>query len=77
LNEAYPGDSSTSYILQLKASWVKDDECFRAIDFFTDVMFDVMSLEARKLIFSIQVLQSNNALHCESGEIDHSPKRAS
>src|SRR5437667_931088 len=71
LNEAYPGDSTTSYFLQLKADWVKDDECFDAISFFTDVMFDVMSLEARKKIFSIQVVKKNDEFHCDSGEIIH------
>ncbi len=69
LKEAYPGDSSTSYIMQLKADWVKDDECFDAIAFFTEVMFDVMSLGARQRIFSIQVLRKNDELHCDSGEL--------
>lgn len=76
LNEAYPGDSSTSFFLQLKADWIKDDECFEAISFFTDIMFDVMSEEARRKIFSIQVFEKDDELHCDSGEITHVKKNA-
>lgn len=71
LNPAYPGDSSTSYFFQIKADWVEDDKCFGAIEFLTDVMFEVMSYEARIKIFSIQVLKKNDELHCDSGEITH------
>ncbi len=71
LKEAYPGDSSTSYFFQLKANWIKDDECFDAISFFTDIMFEVMNFEARKKIFSIQVFKKNDVLQCDSGEIIH------
>jgi hypothetical protein len=71
LNEAYPGDSSTSYFFDLKANWIQDDKCFEAIDFFTDVMFEVMSVEARTKIFSIRVFTSEDELHCDSGQILH------
>ncbi len=68
LKPAYPGDNSTSYILQLQAEWVKD--CFDAIDFFTTIMFETMSQNAREKIFSIQVFNSNDKLHCDSGQTD-------
>ncbi|MFZ7115333.1 MAG: hypothetical protein ACO1G9_08165 [Bacteroidota bacterium] len=77
LNEAYPGASNTSYFFDIKATWVKDDECFEAISFFTDVMFEAMSLEARQRIFSIRVFSSEDQLHCDSGEIKLGTSRAS
>lgn len=77
LNEAYPGDSSTSYFLDIKADWIEEGECFDAISFFTDVMFDIMTVEARRKIFSIRVFTNEEALHCDSGEISHVINKAS
>lgn len=77
LNEAYPGVSNTSYFFDIKADWVKDDECFEAISFFTDVMFEVMSIEARIKIFSIRVFSKQDQLHCDSGEVKLGTAKAS
>ncbi len=68
LKPAYPGDSSTSYILQIQAEWV--DDCFDAIDFFVTIMFDTLSEDARKKIFSIQVFKKEDKLHCDTGKKD-------
>ncbi len=76
LNEAYPGDSSTSYFFDLKANWIDEGDCFEAIDFFTDVMFHTMTEEARRKIFSIRVFTDQEELHCDSGEI-HQVQRKS
>jgi len=67
LYPAYPGDDATSYIFQIKAEWVED--CFDAIDFFTDIMFEKMTESARSKIFSIQVFMKDDVLHCDSGEM--------
>jgi hypothetical protein len=77
LNEAYPGDSNTSYFFDLKAEWIKVNHRFDAISFFTDVMFEVMSIEARKKVFSIRVYKKDDELQCESGEVTWVNRQAS
>jgi len=63
--EAFPGDNSTSFIVQVKAAWVDQMDCTDAIDFLFDTLWDTTDLELRKRIFSIQVLNSEDELHCE------------
>lgn len=69
LEEAYPGDASTSYIIQVKAPWVDDMFCSDAIDFLFDALWETTNEDLRKRIFSIQVLDSKDELHCESERV--------
>lgn len=64
VEEAFPGDISTSYIIQVKAAWVDDMYCSEAIDFLFDTLWETTSQEVRKKVFSIQVLDSKDELHC-------------
>jgi hypothetical protein len=64
--EAFPGDSSTSYIVQVKADWIDGTSCADAIDFLFDILWDTTEEEIRKKIFSIQVLNSKDVLHCSA-----------
>lgn len=64
LEEAYPGDISTSYIVKVKADWVDDMNCSEALDFLFDILWETTSEETRKKIFSIEVLDSVESLHC-------------
>lgn len=66
VEEAFPGDLSTSYIIQVKASWVDEMYCSEAIDFLFDILWETTDEEIRKKVFSIQVLDSNDELHCIS-----------
>ncbi len=66
LEEAFPGDISTSYIIQVKAAWVDEMYCYDAIDFLFDVLWETTNEETRKKIFSIQILDSKDELHCSS-----------
>lgn len=66
IEEAFPGDISTSFIIQVKAPWVDNMDCSGAIDFLFDTLWETTDEETRKKIFSIQVLDSGNALHCMS-----------
>lgn len=66
IDEAYPGDSSTSYILKVKASWVDDMDCSQAIEILTGFLWETVDLETRKSIFSIFIHDSNDDLHCLS-----------
>lgn len=66
LEEAFPGDISTSYIVQVKAPWVDGIDCWEAIDFLIDVLWETTKQETRKKVFSVQVLDSQDKLHCWS-----------
>jgi hypothetical protein len=66
VEEAFPGDISTSYIVQVKALWVEGMYCSQAIDFLFDTLWETTNEEVRKKVFSIQVLDSNDELHCWS-----------
>jgi hypothetical protein len=66
VEEAFPGDASTSYVIQVKAPWVDNMYCSDAIDFLFDRLWETTSEETRKKIFSIQVIDSKDKLHCWS-----------
>ncbi len=68
IDDAYPGDISTSYIVQVKANWIDQTDCSEAIDFLFDILWETTSEEVRKKIFSINVLDSRAELHCSSLE---------
>jgi hypothetical protein len=75
--EAYPGDISTSYIIQVKADWVEEMDCSDAIDFLFDTLWETSDENIRKNIFSIEVLDSNDQLHCwheNSAELENKNK---
>ena len=54
--EAYPGDISTSYIIQVKANWIELMDCSDAIDFLFDTLWETSDEDIRKYIFSIEVV---------------------
>jgi hypothetical protein len=64
IEEAFPGDNATSYIIQIKAPWVDGMYCSEAIDFLFDTLWETVNEEGRKSIFSINVLDSSDELHC-------------
>ncbi len=64
VEEAFPGDISTSFIIQVKAPWVDDMYCSEAIDFLFEALWETTEVEIRRKIFSIQVLDSKDQLHC-------------
>jgi hypothetical protein len=66
VEEAYPGDNSTSFIVQVKAPWVDGMYCSDAIDFLFDTLWETTDEEIRKKVFSIQVFDSSDELHCSS-----------
>jgi len=57
LEEAYPGDSSTSYIVQVEAEWANGRSLWYAIDFLFDVLFDTVPYSVRKSVFTIQMIR--------------------
>lgn len=69
LTEAYPGDNSSSFILEIKAPWVDDKPCSDILDNLFDILFKTTTVDIRKNIFSIQLLDSSDSLHCDSAPI--------
>ncbi|SDD58813.1 hypothetical protein SAMN04487996_101382 [Dyadobacter soli] len=57
LEEAYPGDSSTSYIVQVEAAWANGRSLWYAIDFLFDVLFETVPYKMRTKVFTIQVIR--------------------
>jgi hypothetical protein len=66
VDDAFPGDNSTSYIVQVKAPWVDSMYCSEALDFLFDTLWETTNEETRRKVFSIQVIDSQNELHCIS-----------
>lgn len=66
LEEAFPGDTSTSFFIQVKAPWIDDLSCSEALDFLLEVLWDTTSVDTRKKIFCIQILDSADQMHCSS-----------
>lgn len=66
LEEAFPGDDSSSYILNVRANWVDNMNCSDAIDVLFEILWETTTVEHRKFIFSIQINDSKNNLHCWS-----------
>lgn len=62
IEEAFPGDDSTSFIVKLKASWVDEMDCYQALDFLFDVLWDTTPQDVRKKVFSIVVLDKEKQL---------------
>jgi hypothetical protein len=71
VEDAFPGDSSTSFIVQVKAPWVDDMYCSEAIDFLFDTLWETTNEEIRKKVFSIQVIDSRDELHCSSEPVSN------
>ena len=66
VEDAFPGDISTSFIVQVKAPWVDEMYCSDAIDFLFDILWETTDEEIRKKVFFIQVIDSQGELHCMS-----------
>lgn len=64
IEEAFPGDTSTSFIVQVKALWVEGMHCSDAIDFLFDTLWETTDEPTRRKVFSIQILDSRDELHC-------------
>jgi len=69
LKEAYEGDASTSFILEVVADWIDGMDCSEALDILIDLMWETMDEDTRKNIFSITIFDSKDELHCETEEV--------
>lgn len=64
IEDAFPGDSSTSFIVKVKANWVDGMDCSAALDFLFDTLWETVDEATREKIFSIYVHDSSDELHC-------------
>ncbi|MFV0345467.1 MAG: hypothetical protein ACK5IQ_04375 [Bacteroidales bacterium] len=42
LEEAYPGDNATSYILKVKATWIDEMSCSEAISTLSEILWETV-----------------------------------
>lgn len=56
IEEAFPGDVSTSFIVQVGAPWADTTNCHEAIDFLFNTLWETTTEEVRTKVFSIRVL---------------------
>ncbi len=66
IKEALPGDISTSYIIQVKASWMNAMPFSEALEFLIDILWETTDVETRRKIFTIQLM--DNRLPLNTGQ---------
>jgi hypothetical protein len=74
LEEAFPGDASSSYFLRVTAEWIDLMDCSGALDRLIDVLWDTVSVEIRTYIFAITIHDKNDNLHCWTSNTTREPQ---
>jgi hypothetical protein len=74
VEEAFPGDSSTSYIIKVVAEWVVDMNCSDALDILIDILWKTFNRKERAQIFTLNIFSNQDELHCWSGELSQTPQ---
>lgn len=73
LEEAYPGITTTSFIVKVVAEWADNlGSCSNALDILINILWDTVDEETRKYIFAINIHDSQDQLHCMSDPIHES-----
>jgi hypothetical protein len=70
LEEAFPGDDSTSYFLRVTAEWIDMMDCSGALDQLIDALWDTIPTEVRMHIFAITIHDKNENLHCWTSNVN-------
>lgn len=66
LEEAFPGDDSTSFVLKVKAKWLDKLSLSDGLDILIDFLWDSTSIATRTEIFSICVVNSADEFDCQT-----------
>jgi hypothetical protein len=66
LEEAFPGDNSTSFVLKVKADWLDNLSLSEGLDILIDILWDTTSIATRTEIFSICVVNSADEFDCKN-----------
>jgi len=64
---AYPGITDTSYILQVKASWITNS--FIAFDYMTPKLFEILNQPTRAMINRIDIYNEDGELFCQTEDL--------
>jgi hypothetical protein len=75
LEEAYPGDDSTSYFLRVTVDWIDTMDCSGALDVLLDILWETSDIETRTKIFAIIIHDKDDRLHCFSDQLDSTQPR--
>ncbi len=58
-------ENDNDFILEIKASWIDElDSCSEVLDVLNDILWDTTSVEIRKEIFAISLLDKDQQSHC-------------
>lgn len=76
LDEAYPGDDSTSYFLRVTAEWIDTMDCSGALDILIDILWETTDIETRTMIFAIIIHDKHEQLHCWSPPLNTAEARS-
>jgi hypothetical protein len=60
LRAAYPGDDSTSYFVEVHASWMDKVSFSYSIEHLTDILFETTDEETRRSVFAIKILENTD-----------------
>jgi len=57
-DEAYPGDPTTSYIINVKASWFDTLSCYEILKFLFEILWETAEVETRIKVFAFKIFNS-------------------
>lgn len=62
IEEAYPGDPTTSYFVNVKSAWLDTLSTSEALDILFDTLWETADVETRTKVFAIKLFKSNKEL---------------
>jgi hypothetical protein len=76
--EAYPGDSSTSYVVNVKAAWLDNLSTAEALDILFDTLWETTDADTRINVFAIKLIKQrktwmSSETITRNNEIDDTP----
>jgi hypothetical protein len=60
LEEAFPGDNSTSFVVKVRAKWLDKLSLSEGLDILLDILWKTTDIPTRIQIFAISVINTND-----------------
>ncbi len=60
LEEAFPGDNSTSFVVKVRAKWLDKLSLSEGLDILPDILWKTTDIPTRIQIFAISVINTND-----------------
>jgi hypothetical protein len=60
LEEAFPGDNSTSFVIKVRAKWLDELSLSEGLDILLDILWKTTDIPTRKQVFGIFVINTND-----------------